>query len=207
MIVTVRLRWAADGLGRRMFWAHTTSMSDFFKPRTKRVRYGAGMTTNAATGPYTQHGTPTGYTSITPFLTVSPAEEALAWYRELFDARIVNETIQAGVTVHAELQLATGRLQIGEPSKAYGTTVSAVDDLVCFSLGYYCSNVDELCQRAESMGATVRAKPSDFVSGDRYGSFLDPFRVRWNVMTRIEDLSDEASAARVAEWAAKASPH
>ena len=41
----------------------------------------------------------------------------------------------------------------------------------------------------------------NFVSGDRYGSFLDPFGVRWSIMTRIEDLSEEESSRRVKEWA------
>ena len=55
-------------------------------------------------------------------------------------------------------------------------------------------------------GATVREAPSTFVSGDRFASIRDPFGVRWSIMTRVEDLSDEESAARVAEWAASYSP-
>lgn len=57
--------------------------------------------------------------------------------------------------------------------------------------------------RAVEAGATVREAPSDFISGDRFASIRDPFGVRWSVMTRIEDLSEEESAARVAEWAAQ----
>ena len=56
-------------------------------------------------------------------------------------------------------------------------------------------------ERAVAAGATVREAPADFVSGDRFASIRDPFGVRWSVMTRIEDLSEEESAARVAEWA------
>jgi len=33
-------------------------------------------------------------------------------------------------------------------------------------------------------------------------SIRDPFGVRWAVMTRVEDLSADESARRVAEWAA-----
>jgi PhnB protein len=43
------------------------------------------------------------------------------------------------------------------------------------------------------------------VSGDRYASVRDPFGVRWSIMTRVEDLSEEESTARVAEWAASVS--
>jgi PhnB protein len=47
----------------------------------------------------------------------------------------------------------------------------------------------------------VREAATDFVSGDRYASIRDPFGVRWSVMTRVEDLSEAESAARVREWA------
>ena len=43
--------------------------------------------------------------------------------------------------------------------------------------------------------------PNTFVSGDRFASIRDPFGVRWSIMTRVEDLSEEESAARVAQWA------
>jgi PhnB protein len=32
------------------------------------------------------------------------------------------------------------------------------------------------------------------MSGDRFASIRDPFGVRWTVMTRVEDLSEEESA-------------
>ncbi|HJB62625.1 MAG TPA: VOC family protein, partial [Candidatus Microbacterium pullistercoris] len=57
-------------------------------------------------------------------------------------------------------------------------------------------------RRAVDAGATVREPVATFVSGDRYASIRDPFGVRWSVMTRVEDLSEEESARRVAEWAA-----
>ena len=46
----------------------------------------------------------------------------------------------------------------------------------------------------------------DFVSGDRFASIRDPYGVRWSIMTRVEDLSEEQSAARVAQWAASQAP-
>ncbi|WP_313577406.1 VOC family protein [Lacrimispora sp.] len=54
---------------------------------------------------------------------------------------------------------------------------------------------------AVAKGAKVRETVSNFVSGDRFGSILDPFGVRWSIMTRIEDLSEEESSRRIEEWA------
>lgn len=59
-----------------------------------------------------------------------------------------------------------------------------------------------MIEKAVAAGATVREPATDFVSGDRFASIRDPFGVRWSVMTRVEDLSDAESSARVAEWAA-----
>ena len=48
----------------------------------------------------------------------------------------------------------------------------------------------------------MREPLTTFVSGDRFASIRDPFGIRWSVMTRVEDLSEDESARRVAQWAA-----
>lgn len=66
-------------------------------------------------------------------------------------------------------------------------------------------NVDETIATAVSRWAKVREEIINFASGDRFGSILDPFGVRWSILTRIEDLSEEESSRRVAEWAKRVS--
>ena len=121
----------------------------------------------------------------------------------MFGARVVDATEMGGVVVHAELDLGTGRLQIGEPSPDYGMVPAPGGDRACYSLGLYCSDVDAVVQRAEESGAVVREPVSTFVSGDRYASIRDPFGVRWSIMSRVEDLSEEESSRRIAAWAAE----
>jgi PhnB protein len=58
---------------------------------------------------------------------------------------------------------------------------------------------------AVSLGATLREPAMTFVTGDRFASILDPFGVRWSVMTRVIDLSPEESKRRVQEWVARQS--
>jgi len=110
-----------------------------------------------------------------------------------------------GAVVHAGLDFGLGCLQLGEPSPAYGLVAPPDGDEDCYSLGIYVPDVDAVTARAVAAGATVREEPSTFVSGDRFASVRDPFGVRWSIMTRVEDLSEEESAARVAEWAASVS--
>lgn len=154
------------------------------------------------TGEHTTDGVPHGATSLTPFLALRGAAEAVEFYRTAFGARVVDVTEMGGVVVHADLDLGHGHLQLGEPSPAFGL-VPAPTEGACYSIGLYCADADALVARAVEAGATVREPLTTFVSGDRYASLLDPFGVRWSVMSRVEDLSEEESARRVAAWAAE----
>ncbi len=157
----------------------------------------------AADGDHTSHGIPHGYTSLTPFLVVPRAREAIEFYRDVFGARVVDVTEMGGVVAHAVLDFGSGHLQLGEPLPDYHLVPPPAGDDDCFSLGLYCEDADAVVARAEQAGATVREPLMTFVSGDRFASIRDPFGVRWSIMTRVEDLSEEESARRVAEWAAQ----
>jgi PhnB protein len=171
--------------------------------------YRGGMTdhentpapSRAANGAHTTDGVPHGHTSLTPFLAIERAHEAIAFYREVFGARVVDITEMGGVVVHADLDFGTGHLQLGSPAPGYGLVAAPAGDDACYSMGLYTSDVDAVVERAVRAGATVREPVADFVSGDRFASVRDPFGVRWSIMTRVEDLSEAESAARVAEWA------
>lgn len=158
------------------------------------------------TGEHTTDGRPHTATSLTPFLAIPGARDAIVFYRDVFGARVVDVTEFGGVVAHADLDFGLGRLQLGEPSPDYRLVPPPSGDEDCYSMGLYVPDVDAVVERAVAAGATVREAPSDFVSGDRFASIRDPFGVRWSVMTRIEDLSDDESARRVAEWAASFSP-
>lgn len=155
-----------------------------------------------ATGEHTTAGVPHGHTSLTPFISVPDASGAIAFYRDVFGARIVDATEMGGVVAHADLDFGNGHLQIGEPSQAYGLVPPPTGDDDCYSLGFYCADADALVERAVAAGASIREPLTTFVSGDRFASIRDPYGVRWSVMSRVEDLAPQESARRVAEWAA-----
>lgn len=165
------------------------------------------MTTTfqAANGKYTTNGTPHGATSLTPFLVIQDARDAIAFYQDVFGARVVDVAEMGGVVAHAVLDFGAGLLQFGEPMPAYGLVPPPAGDQDCYSIGLYCPDVDATLARAEAAGATVREPATTFVSGDRFASVRGPFGVRWSIMTRVEDLSEEESAQRVAEWTAQQS--
>ncbi len=157
--------------------------------------------TRAASGAHTTDGMPHGSTSLTPFLAIPRAKEAIEFYRDVFGARVVDVTEMGGVVAHADLDFGTGHLQLGEPMPDYHLVAAPEGEDDCYSMGIYVPDVDAVVERAVASGAVVREQATDFVSGDRFASIRDPFGVRWSVMTRVEDLSEEESARRVREWA------
>lgn len=159
----------------------------------------AGMT-----GKHVRNGTPNGYTAITPFVVVNDPAEAIAFYETVFGAKAksVTEFGDDGnkIIVHADIDFGNGFLQLGAANPAYRLVPPPGDGNACYSLGIYVPDVDRALDLAVANGATVREPAANFVSGDRYCSILDPFGIRWSIMTRVEDISEEESYRRVAEW-------
>lgn len=157
-------------------------------------------------GKYTRNGIPNGFTSITPFIVIKNPYEAIEFYKIVFNARVKDITEFSDengnkIIVHAELDLGNGFLQLGAANPAYKLVLPPDEDNACYSLAIYVADVDQVFENAVARGAKIREPITNFVSGDRFGSILDPFGVRWNIMTRIEDLSEEESVQRVKEWA------
>jgi PhnB protein len=150
------------------------------------------------------NGRPDGYTTLTPFLVCSPATDAIAFYEAVFGATVVSRMDGPdGTVMHAELDLGLGRLQLSDPNDEYGLVAPTRDgDQVSGSTCIYVADVDAVFEQAVERGATVREKPSTFVTGDRFASIYDPFGHRWAVMTKVEEVSQEESERRLAEWAA-----
>src|SRR5699024_9716908 len=96
-----------------------------FKPGGGRVRSVVPMSetstapARAAHGQHTTHGIPNGSTSLTPFVVIPRAREAIKFYRDVFGARVVDVTDMGGVIAHAVLDFGHGQLQLGEPIPDY----------------------------------------------------------------------------------------
>ncbi len=169
---------------------------------------GIDVTTNSkptgVSGKYTTNGKPHGYTAITPFIVVDRPAEAIAFYEAVFGAKAKNVTEMGegdGRTiVHADIDFGDGYIQLGGPSPAFDLVLPPGEGKACYSLGIYVPDVDRTLALAKAHGAVVREPATNFVSGDRYASIVDPFGVRWSIMTRIEDISEEESFRRVNEW-------
>lgn len=155
-------------------------------------------------GTYTKDGKPHGYTALTPFIVVNKPAEAIAFYETVFGAKAKSVTAigEEGnkMIVHADIDFGNGFLQLGAANPDYHLVPPPGGGDACYSLALYVPDVDSTFALAVANGATVREPAANFVSGDRYCSILDPYGVRWSIMTRVEDISEEESYRRVAEW-------
>jgi len=147
---------------------------------------------------------PEGYTSLTTFLCIDGAAEAIDFYVSVFGAKLIERMDGPnGIVAHAELDFGSGRLQLSDPQEAYALAAPERGKVATHSVALYCADVDDVVARAENAGATIREPAQTFVTGDRFASIIDPFDQRWTVMTRVEDVSAEERDRRMAEWASQ----
>ncbi|WP_029115998.1 glyoxalase/bleomycin resistance/extradiol dioxygenase family protein [Mycobacterium sp. URHB0044] len=145
---------------------------------------------------------PEGYTSLTPFLVVDGAAEAIEFYTSVFGATLTEKMDGPNETIaHAELDFGNGRLQLSDPNADYKLEAPERKESVTHSMVLYCADVDDVVARAAKAGATIREDVQTFVTGDRFASIVDPFGQRWAVMTRVENVDAEERDRRLADWA------
>jgi len=145
---------------------------------------------------------PDGYHSITPYLTIKGAAEAIAFYQRAFGAvEVYRLPMPDGRIGHAEVQFGDSRVMLADempempdivmrgPRTLNGTSVGVV---------LYVKDVDAAFAQAVAAGGTVKRPVKTQFYGDRSGTIEDPFGHVWTVMTHVEDVSPEEIARRMA---------
>jgi len=66
------------------------------------------------------------------------------------------------------------------------------------TLSVYVEDVDDVFARALAAGATETRPVQNQFYGDRSGQFVDPWGHRWNVASRVENVSPEEMERRAA---------
>ncbi len=150
---------------------------------------------------------PDGYHTVTPYLTVENASDAIEFYKRAFGAE---ETVRMGAPDgrigHAELQIGDSRVMLSDPFP--GSTVRPPTERggPTASVFLYVEDVDAAFQRAVDAGAIVEMALEDMFWGDRFGTVTDPFGHVWSMASHVEDLSSEEIEERAkAAMAAMAS--
>lgn len=143
---------------------------------------------------------PEGYHTVTPYLVVDNAVDAIEFYKKAFDAtEIMRLPMPNGKIGHAEIKIGDSPLMLADecpemefrsPSTLGGSATS-----VCL----YVESVDERFKKAVDAGAQVMRPVADQFYGDRSGTLKDPFGHVWTIATHQEDLSPEDLQKRFEE--------
>ena len=133
---------------------------------------------------------PSGYHSLTPYLSLRQADRAIEFYKKAFGAEErFRMPTPDGRVAHAEMQIGDSIFMLTEAIEEPVTSAS---------LYLYVADVDAVFARAVAAGAQPAMQPADMFWGDRFGRVTDPFGVRWSIATHTEDVAPEEIGKRAA---------
>jgi len=147
---------------------------------------------------------PKGYHSVTPYLIIDGAAQAIQFYREAFGASEVFRLPMGDKLAHGEIRIGDSHIMLSDewpdmdllgPRRRGGATAS---------LMIYLPDVDIAFDRAVRAGATVERPVEDQFWGDRMGTVLDPFGHRWTLATHIREVSPDEMQRHMEAMAAEA---
>ena len=133
---------------------------------------------------------PEGYHTLTSYIMVKGAAEAIEFYKKAFGAReLFRMPGPDGKTIgHAELQIGDSRIMLADDcSEANAKSPSALKGTT-FAFAMYVEDADAAFKRAVDAGAKVVRPVADQFYGDRAGGVTDPYGHQWWLMTHIEDV-------------------
>jgi len=137
---------------------------------------------------------PAGFRTVTPYLSVEGATDALAFYKKAFGAKEISKARQQtpdGKIIHARFTIGNSLFMM---SDGFGTAAGSGP----ITLHVYSKDVDKLWKDALAAGAKVVMQLDDMYWGERYGQLMDPFGCRWSISMRV-NMSKEEMAAKQKE--------
>ena len=150
---------------------------------------------------------PEGYHSVTPYIVVDGAEDAIRFYVAAFGATEVLRLSMGDKIGHAEIKIRDSHVMLSDewpdmdirgPKSRGGATSS---------LMIYVEDADAAFARAVAAGATVERPVEDQFYGDRNGAIVDPFGHRWTISTHVEDVPEDEMTRRMEAFSQQAEPH
>ncbi|MCC6553071.1 MAG: VOC family protein [Polyangiaceae bacterium] len=139
------------------------------------------------------------YASVTPYLTIRGAAQAIEFYKKAFGAADVSRMpTPDGRIMHAEIKIGDSIIMLsdefpemggeGGPQSLGGSPVTLHLQID--------GDIDAAFARAVAAGAKVKMPLADMFWGDRYGALTDPFGHEWAMAKHIEVVSPEEMARR-----------
>lgn len=143
---------------------------------------------------------PAGYHSVTPYLVIDGAAQAIAWYQDVFGGREVMQLdAPDGRIGHAEVEIGDNRIMLADQHPEMEAYAPGHYGGSPITLVLYLPDVDAVVAKAVGAGATLTRPVEDKFYGDRMGSITDPFGHVWHIATHVEDVAPAEIARRMRE--------
>jgi len=140
---------------------------------------------------------PAGYHSVTPYLIIKGAADAIAFYKKAFGATELFRMEHEGKVGHAEIKIGDSPIMLADEQPGMGYVSPKTLGGTPVSLMIYVEEVDKIYKQAiKSGGEEVKALQDQFY-GDRSGTLKDPFGHVWTVATHKEDVTPEEMDKRI----------
>jgi len=149
--------------------------------------------------PATVKAIPEGYHSVTPYLILSSASDAIAFYKKALGAEEVMRLGDPGGKVHhAEISIGDSRIMLADEHPEMQALSPKTVGGSPVSIHLYVEDVDVAVEHAVAAGAKLIRPVADQFYGDRVGGIEDPFGYRWFIATHKEDLTMDEIRRRAA---------
>ena len=141
---------------------------------------------------------PDGYHSVTPYLIINGAGDAIEFYKKAFGATELFRMEHEGKVGHAEIKIGNSPIMLADEYPQMGYRSPKTIGGTPVSLMIYVEDADTTFNQAIKSGG-VQLKPlQDQFYGDRSGTLTDPFGHVWTVATHKEDVTPEEIDKRMA---------
>ena len=144
------------------------------------------------------HHIPEGYHSVTPYLVVDGAAEALEFYKNAFGAtELMRMPAPGGKIGHAEIMIGDSHVMLADEHPEQGHRGPKSIGGTPVGIMIYVEDADSMFRKAVSLGATETRPVETQFYGDRMGALTDPFGHNWMISTHVEDVTPEEMERRM----------
>jgi PhnB protein len=143
---------------------------------------------------------PEGHHTVTPYLVIKGAAEAIEFYKKAFGAKEINRMPgPTGAVMHAELKIGDSMLYLSEEMPGMTKSPKTLGGSPV-GIHLYVDKVDDLFKQAVGAGATAKMALENMFWGDRFGKLTDPFGHEWSLAQHMEDVPPEEMKKRAEEF-------
>jgi len=140
---------------------------------------------------------PASYHSVTPYLALKGASEAIDFYMRAFGATESFRLLTPdGQVAHAEIRIGDSCIMLAEACGEAPIASPVALSRSSVGLHVYVEDVDARFAQAVAAGAKVVRPVQDQFYGDRTGTLQDPFGHVWFLATHTEDVAPDELARR-----------